>query len=407
MASTLVVPVVQLKKVRKHPKADKLDLAEILGYQVCIPRGKCKTDDLGVYFPADSLIPRELAEKFGVINFLKGNKNDRVGRVVLRGEPSFGLFIPSTELEWNPDWKIDQNLAEHFGIKKYEPPMKATCGDAAAYDSNIDVHVHKYTDIQNGRIFTKVFEPDEIVVATEKIHGTNDKIGFIRLPEPDIIEQQQGCPATGSKQYVCIAGSMELRRKWPLKIIPPKNLWHKIKRLFFGDVKVPAGFDDKEMKSSTYWFPWTIPEVLNLLIYVRDCAILDNYKDPDSILLYGEVFGGSINYPYGIPAGKGLGFRAFDISIDGRYKDFDEFEALCTKFKVPMAPVLYRGPFKDFDVSIADGPSTIENADNIREGVVVKPVKERIDPVVGRAVLKFIGTQYELNKKDTEDSKDI
>jgi hypothetical protein len=56
---------------------------------------------------------------------------------------------------------------------------------------------------------------------------------------------------------------------------------------------------------------------------------------------------------------------------------------------------------------LADGRSTVEGADNIREGIVVKPVVERIDPKVGRAVLKYIGTEYELSKKDGDDSKDV
>jgi hypothetical protein len=56
---------------------------------------------------------------------------------------------------------------------------------------------------------------------------------------------------------------------------------------------------------------------------------------------------------------------------------------------------------------LADGETTLGNSDHIREGVVVKPVNERIDPKIGRAVLKYIGTEYELSKHAGKDTKDI
>jgi len=44
-------------------------------------------------------------------------------------------------------------------------------------------------------------------------------------------------------------------------------------------------------------------------------------------------------------------------------------------------------------------------SDHIREGVVVRPTIERIDPKVGRAVLKYISDEYLLAKgiSDTDD----
>jgi RNA ligase (TIGR02306 family) len=167
MASTLLVPVVKLQNVRPHPGADKLDLCDVLGYQMCVPRGTYKTGDIGVYFPVDTLIPDEWATKFGIKNFLRGVNKDRVGCVKLRGEPSFGVIAPVQD----PAWAEEQNVAEFFGAKKYEPPVKIGVANQAPYDEMIDPLFRKYTDIENGRMFVSVIQEGEDVVVTEKIHG--------------------------------------------------------------------------------------------------------------------------------------------------------------------------------------------------------------------------------------------
>lgn len=50
--------------------------------------------------------------------------------------------------------------------------------------------------------------------------------------------------------------------------------------------------------------------------------------------------------------------------------------------------------------------STSLAADHIREGVVVKPLRERTDPKSGRVCLKYIGDPY-LFAKNVSDSHDV
>ena len=188
-----MVPVVALENVRPHPNADKLELANVLGYQMVIPKGKYHTGDVVVYFPADVLLPDKWAEKFGVKSFLRGKDQDRVGKIRLRGEPSFGLVanIPPAE-----SWSVGDNVAEFFGCTKYYPPVRATAGDAAAYDEEIDPFIMRYTDIQNGRMLTDACYQEDAVVVTEKIHGTNCKIGSVdghQVAGPMSVRRQCPC----------------------------------------------------------------------------------------------------------------------------------------------------------------------------------------------------------------------
>lgn len=380
MSRSLVVPVVELENVRNHPNADKLDLADVLGYQMAIPKGKYKSGDKVVYFPADTLLPEEWADKFGCRDFLKGKEKDRVGKIRLRGEPSFGLVVDIPE---GLEADLGDNVADYFGCKKYEPPIKTTAGDAAKYNDLIDPFIERYTDIENGRIFVDVFEDGEEVIVTEKLHGSNCKVGTVK--DVDIF-----------------AGSMSYRRKRPVK--PKwvaKTIWQKIWAWAFGIPNIDAEFDDEEMRRNTYWHPWTIKGVEEL---INELAETYNV-----VILYGEVIGGSVQkLTYGIPKGQGIGFRAFDLKVDGKYLDWGEFKELCDKHNVPTVPVLYRGAFSiDKVKELADGESTLEGASHIREGVVVKPVKERTDIKIGRAVLKYIGTEYELSKHAKEDATDV
>jgi len=411
MSTPCIVPVVTLSNVREHPNASLLGLADVLGYQMAIPlvedangnlvrkfvRGKLdekgrrvpadaatpaddtveirysfryKDGDVCVYFPADTLIPAEWADKFGVRQLLKGKEQNRVGKIKLRGEPSFGLVVDIPPER--ADWKVGDNVADYYGCRKYEPPIRVGCGDAAPYDTEIDPFFDKFTDVQNGRIETGVFQDGEEVIYTEKLHGSNCRLAMIR--------------------GVAVAGSMEIRRKRPVRKASDGQ-------------ETTSSFEDEEMKRSTYWFPWTLLGVRRLL---ESSHPAEYSADPQNMntILYGEVYGGSIqSLDYGIPKGKGLGFRAFGLRVNGKFLDWDDFVRICGRHGVETVPVLWRGPFSMAKAKeLADGKAAM--AGHLREGTVVYPVKERDNPKVGRAILKFVGTEYDLMTGKT-DFKDV
>ena len=346
MATPVTVLVSTVENVRPHPNADRLEICDVLGWQMVVPKEIYADGDKVVYFPPDTLIPAEWADQWGVRTYLKGKQNDRVGKINLRGEPSFGLAVRPPE---DQDWPVGTNVAEFFGATKYEPPIRVSAGDAA------EPHplFHKYTDMENLRNYPHVLEEGEEVVVTEKIHGTNCRVGLIEGEE--------------------MAGSMELRRERPA---------------------------EDQVETNTYWFPWTLPGVRDLI-----CALAER-KSARQVILFGEVYGGSVqSLHYGIPKGKGLGFRAFDILVEGRYLEQDELESVCTEFAVEMVPVLYRGPFSLAKIRETSSGQTALDDDHMREGSVVKPIHERTHPDVGRLVMKYLSDEYLLGKHS--DFKDV
>ena len=403
MASDLIIPVVEVRNVREHPGASLLSICEVLGYQMVnglvedsegtlsrwflrgqrdekgrrIPHDpdvmygdfdleevrysfRYKDGDRAVYFPADTVLSDELAKRYDVTHLLQ--TGNRVGRCRLRGEPSFGLVV---EIPEGKDWALGQNVAEHFDVSKWSPPAdKVSAPDAAPYDSEIDPFFVTYTDIQNGLLLYEKFQEGEEVVATEKIHGKNCRIGIV-------------------DGTFCV-GSHTCRKADPF----PDNNDETDEAL-------------KPYKGLLFWDAAVDPGVRKFLY--------DWYaiKSVNTVIIYGEVYGQGVqSLHYG--QNKTKGFRAFDIYVNGDYLDFHGFADACDLYGIERAPVLYQGPF-DLDKikAVSVGPSTLPGAKNIREGVVVRTAVERRDPALGRAVLKFVSPEYDLSKHKKKDTTDV
>jgi len=341
MASEIRATVFTINEIINHPNAETLEIVRPLGWQVVTKKGLRHIGQQCVYIQPDSLIPDEWAVKWGVKAYLKGPQSNRVGKVELRGQPSFGFIV---EIPEGQNWNDGDNVADFFGITKFIPPVKFTCSDAESPHPLFD----KYTDIENLRNFPHVFNNGEEIVATEKTNGCNSRIGKI--------------------DGIQMAGSMELQRKKPVDI-----------------------------SQNIFWFPWSIENVAKM---VNSLA-----EKHSSIIVYGEIYGNKIQggYVYDTPTGK-LGYKVFDIKIDGKFLDHDDLVQICKENNVEMVPILYRGPYSlDIIKSISDGQTTM-SASHIREGTVIRPIKERHHAEVGRLVMKYIGDSYLLSKH--QDSKD-
>jgi hypothetical protein len=76
--------------------------------------------------------------------------------------------------------------------------------------------------------------------------------------------------------------------------------------------------------------------------------------------------------------------------------DVDIMLGLCRDLGLNVAPILYRGPWDPNRVKEwSEGLSTLYSG-HVREGFVVRPVKERFHDTVGRVILKLHGQGYLL-----------
>lgn len=329
--SSLVVPVTTIEKITPHTNADALELAHVLGWQLVIGKGEYSVGDKIVYFPIDTVLPLALSEKLNVTKYLS---KQRIRCAKLRGEPSFGLAIRPDQ-----DWPVGENVADYYGATKYEPPLRPQAGDM------LPPHplFVSYTDIENMRNFPAIFTPGEEVILSEKIHGSNARVGRI--------------------DGEWMAGSMEVRRKQP-----------------------------EEGVFNTYWYPLSFQSVRSLLE--------DLSRTHRQVILFGEIFGSKIqSFHYGLR--NTLGFRAFDLLLDGRYMNWPDFLLLCGTYGVETVPVLATIPFDLESIKRYSEGKTMLMWENphIREGVVVRPLQERTDPKIGRVILKYVSDSYLFGEK--------
>jgi RNA ligase (TIGR02306 family) len=358
--SSLIVEVCEIQEVSPCPDADRLQIVHVKGWQVVTGVATVKVGDKVVYVPPDSILNAEVATKWGVLQYLKqlpkdqfGNRPEggRVGVAKLRGQYSYGFITPVED----PNWPVGYDVAAHYGITKYEPPPEAVDGDSAPTLSTFQ----KYTNIENIRNFPDVFEPGEMVVITEKIHGKNSRVGLVRDQD----------------EYSWAAGSHGVRRK---------------------------EFNAKDQKSE-FWEPLTD----NMK------ALLEEVSEgrTKSVMAFGEIFGSGVqDMVYGMVNGK-RSYRLFDISVDGIYLGYERKTDLCKKHGIEMVPILYCGPYTPEIVArFTSGDTVVCNAQEagkftFREGVIITPVKERTHFKIGRVILKSISPEYLMRKGDTTEHR--
>lgn len=135
-------------------------------------------------------------------------------------------------------------------------------------------------------------------------------------------------------------------------------------------------------------------------IIARQYDLENKLKKHPGVGLYAEVYGYVQSLRYGLSRNDPYRLIAFDAldTRTKRYLDYDDFVAFAKDIDVPIVPVLYRGRWKKELREHAEGKSVIEGADHVREGIVIKPVKERWDDEIGRVILKIHGEGCLLNK---------
>lgn len=359
--SQLIVEITKVLEINEHPAADRLELVTIKGWSVVVQKDILHVDDLVIFIPPDSVLPASLHEYLGITKYCaalpKSFNTDarRVKAARLRGAVSYGTIMTLAsfkdyqiqKLGYSTQYPENTNMKDILGITKWEPPVKSTQGDVLR--DNIDFP--KYTSIEHWGNYPDVIKEDEQVVITEKIHGTSNRLGII------LDENEKGI-----KSPILVAGSHNTRRKRY----------------------------DKNDNECLYWMPFTKYPLLKKML----SDLFNIYQKP--VIVYGEIYGDGIQ---DMTYEGGKNFRIFDIMIDGKYIMWDNVIALCNQYEVPCVPTIYKGTYnKDKVRELTDGPCVIcENPGGKfkgREGIVIKPLVDRDDPLIGRVILKSVSADY-------------
>lgn len=342
------VELYKLGKFIPHPNADSLDITKVFDYTVIAKRGQYKEGDLVVYVPIDAVVP-DTEEWSWLIprDHVTGEPRFKVGEVPekyrvisakrLRGIFSQGCLAP-----------IPESLLK-------------SCGDSLHHGLNVidEMGITKYEPPEE--IFNTRFGDCEAAPRDWDFVKYTDIEGNRRFP--DILKKGEEVVIT-EKIHGCNA-----RAAWV-----NDRLW------------VGSRTQIKKEDAKSVW--WRALKIFE-----------KNFSQAPRHIFFGEVFGSVQDLKYGLP--NSVSFECFDVyNIDQQcFLDHDDAQALAQSIDLKWVPIFYRGPWDEKLNELCEGQSTIPGANNVREGIVIKPTKERWDEEIGRVILKRHGEGYLLRKK--------
>ena len=381
--STHRVEVVKIDSIEKHPGADRLDIAKVMGWQVVIGKDNFQVGNLALYIPVDSILPNSLELRLFPPGSKISLKKGRVRSIKIRNQISQGMLVSlqvikeelvaTGKFDLLPTNKLNQavfsegqDLAELIGVIKYEPPEPDFAGPTnrtkKASKNQINPNFKKYTDIENIKWYTNVFAEGEQVYISEKLHGTSARYGYVP-------RHYEGFLASAK------AAVMGLLAKWG--IVKPYQFVYGSR-----NCQLHTGSNQS----------WYKEDVYSKILLQEN--IEERLEPGESV--YGEIVGYNIQkgYTYGCEQGEHR-FYVYDVMVNGKWLDYPAFNQWCSNRGFEPVPRLFIGPWsQEVHMKYRDGESTI-GGQKIREGIVIKPVVDT-DSICGRKVLKSISDAYYL-----------
>ena len=346
--------VAKISELKEIPGADNIEQAFIGGWSCIVKKGAHKTDELVICTTTDAVIPEDLAEKMNVTNYLRNG--NRVRTVKLRGVYSECLIIPIKLVFSLTKFKEGQDVMTLLNISKYEAPVKQiqlASGKKIRYHENPNFLVYyKFPNIKNVK---GMFNEEDLVQITRKLHGTNARYGIVK------------------KKNI--------------------SLWDKIKRFLkitdewyeyefaVGSHNVEKGSDSQGFYDSNIWY--TIADKYKIKEKLWQFA--KQYSTPtdfgSGFVIYGEIYGAGIqkNYEYGL---KEIEFGIFDIMEKGHYYGTEAtFAATTALLELPHVDILYEGPWSQEIQDRYVLNNFIPGTKVPHEGVVIKYLSGRRDKI--------------------------
>ena len=412
--------VIEVKKLKPHPNADRLQLLEVFGTETCVPLD-VKMGDIGIYFPTDL----QLSEEFCVANDLLEKKDENGNKIggylhptkrnvkciKLRGEKSDGTYLPITCLDY-------LNLAEmpkvgdtidvldgHEICRKYIPAVSAkSVGNGSVKVGKRKTPIAplfaEHVDTEQLPYNLDAFKPGDYVEITLKMHGTSGRTAH--LPKHVGYKDSFGTKAGNAIKKILNKLTNSHYEEHHDEPIYEYGYVSGTRRVVLNDFDGPAyyasndfrephakAFEGKLYKGETVYYE-IVGFQNNGIPIMADCNNKKT-KDKDFIKKYGDT----TTFSYGCEVGKSdmYVYRMTMTNEDGDVVEYtpDFMRYRCEQMGVKTVPVLWSGIIPEEEIftgisceltdpgeyiqNIAEryyeGPDPIGKT-HIREGVVVR-----------------------------------
>jgi hypothetical protein len=234
---------------------------------------------------------------------------------------------------------------ELLEIFKYEPPVKTITlqsgGRKIKYHQNPNFHI--YYKFPNQKNVPDMFNEEDEVVITRKLHGTNARFGIIRKKKLSLLDRVKMFFGNKWAGFDYIVGSHNVEKGSDSQGFYDTNVWEEISIKY--DIRSKLWRHVKE----TY-----------------------NYLE-NGFIIYGEIYGAGIqkNYDYGL---EDIKFSGFDVEVDGEYQPYDKEVVHFECLDLPQVELLYRGNWNKETQDSFVFNNFIDGTKVPHEGIVVKSV---------------------------------
>ena len=418
--------ITTLKDLRPHPNADRLMLATCFGNTVCVAKDLYYEGQIGVYFETDLQLSMEFCQENNLLavyengvnisgGYMDPNKRN-VRTIKLRGEPSDGLFLPMSSLDYtgaNLDeltvGSMIDTLNGHEICRKYIPRSnhpRTSAGGAGKRvkrraKRSIAPTFFEHKDTEQLRYYLDQFKCGDYVEITRKLHGTSGRTAHVKVLKGykrtlwDRITGREGTPiydwgyVSGTRRTVLDTydggyyGNDAFREKWHNffegKLLKGETVYYEIVGFIDNGTPIMApGSNGKVGKDFVKKYGTTT-------VFSYGCSsvgrkIMHGYDDEGAFALEVEV-----------PQNDIYVYRMTMTNEDGDVVEYtpDFMRRRCEYMGVKTVPVEWAGiipenPASKTDPTITagewimnkaelyfDGPEPIDPS-HIREGVVVR-----------------------------------
>lgn len=413
--------VVKVDKLRPHPNADRLLLAEFFGNTTCVSANTV-IGELGIYFPSDNQLSLEYCDANHLCRkdadgnpdtgYLERDKRN-IKPIKLRGEKSDGIFMPLSSIAFTganlDDYDIGDTITIVNGIEicgKYIPRGRnKTHGEDTPRTRKPKINIaplfSEHKDTEQLAYNLSAFKPEDEIEITLKMHGTSGRTAFLPVAHPrkqNFIQKLFRKPIhydytydyiSGTRRTVCenfeggFYGSNEFRQqhhnKFVGKLMKGETVYYEI-----------VGFTHTGQPIMSNGTNKTVGE--DFVKQYGDTTVFSYGCEPaGKKIMYGEDEEGVFSIEQETHQSDIYVYRMTMTNEDGFTVEYtpDFMRYRCEQMGVKCVPVLWKGtipkyPASTEDDTIAagewiktvaeqyyDGPDPI-GKNHIREGVVVR-----------------------------------
>lgn len=377
--SDFSVPVSKIASINNHPKADRLMIAKIEGwdYEFAVAKDTdWKVGDLCVYVPIESVLPDELIEAMQLGNSL-AKYNGKRNVVETKELPSRSGFYSQGLI-----WDLAVVAEEYLKVNAFDFISNVGVGDDLA--SLLEI-----TKLE------KIEFADEVKTERFSLSTPAPFPQFIRKYDIEDAQKHPELLRVMTRNGLCVITEK----------VEGSNCW--LSKDKYGNIVVGqrSGITTKATEFGKLWWE----AVTRDFQFLVD-AVFDDYASVpgfERVTVRGEIIGERIaggapkNNYYGI---SGMRCYAFDIEVNGVPLDASDFLDYVHTTQSNYAPVIvvnYIDKILDGQTlpEFSNGQSMI-NPDVLREGIVIRPLSKEMNiPRIGRFILKCVSPQYLASKK--------